>query len=115
MNVHPGEQKKFSAPVAAFSLWLATVILATWDFLVIRGMVLRTYVRILPVGGGSEAAGVINLIHIILVIILAILWIGVVIGGAEYHYKRVGRPDSWKLFSRTLAVELSILFLAVFI
>lgn len=115
MNIHPGEQKNFSAPAAAFSLWLATVILATWDFLVIRGMVLRTYVRILPVSGGSEAADVITLIHIILVIILAILWIGVVIGGAEYHYKRVGRPDSWKLFSRTLAIELSILFLAAFI
>jgi hypothetical protein len=115
LNTHLGERKDFSAPAVAFSLWLATVILATWDFLVIRSMVLRTYVRLLPTGGGRGAEDMLTLIHIILVIILAVLWIGVVIGGAEYHYKRVGRPDSWKLFSRTLAVELSILVLALFV
>jgi hypothetical protein len=47
--------------------------------------------------------------------ILAVAWIGVAIGGAEYHYKRVGQPSSWKLFSRTLAVEISILVLALFV
>ncbi len=46
---------------------------------------------------------------------LVILAIAVLIGGAEYHYKHLGQPQSWKVFSWTLALELSILVLALFI
>lgn len=114
MAVDLGESKKLSAPVIAFILWLVTVILATWNFLALRSMILGTYVRLFP-SSSAQNESVFTLIHMILVIILAIGWIGVVIGGAEFHYKRVGQPISWKLFSRTLAIELSILILALFI
>jgi hypothetical protein len=103
---------KLPLPAIAVSLWLATVVLATWNILVIRSMVLRTYVRFMPVNAGGEAM---TLVNTILLLVLAVAWIAVAVGGAEYHYKRIGQLNSWKLFSRTLAVEISILILALFI
>ena len=114
MTVNLGESKKISLPVIALVLWVATVVLATWDFLAIRDMVLRTYARLFPLNT-LQNQEVFTLIHTILVIILAIGWIAVVIAGAEFHYKRVGQPISWRMFSRTLAIEISILILALFI
>lgn len=114
MTVDLGEPKKISVPVIALVLWLATAVLATLDFLAIRDMVLRTYARLFPMNT-LQNQEVFTLVHTILVIILAIGWIAVVIAGAEFHYKRVGQPVSWRMFSRTLAIELSILILALFI
>jgi hypothetical protein len=114
MAVELGEPKKISIPIIALGLWLVTAVLATWNFLVIREMVLRTYARLFPIASAQNES-VFTLIHTILVIILAVGWIAVVIAGAEFHYKRVGQPNSWKVFSRTLALELSILVLALFI
>lgn len=105
---------KVRASAMAFALWLATVVLATWNILVIRSMVFRTYVRLLPNPTGASG-NAIPLINIIVILSLAIVWLGVAVGGAEYHYKRVSQPNSWKLFSRTLAVEVSILVLALFV
>jgi uncharacterized membrane protein len=114
VTVDLGESKKISLPVIALVLWVVTVVLASWDFLAIRDMVLRTYARLFPLNT-LQNQEVFTLIHTILVIILAIGWIAVVIAGAEFHYKRVGQPISWRMFSRTLAVEISILILALFI
>jgi hypothetical protein len=114
MTVDLGESTKKSLSVIALVLWLVTVVLATWNFLVIREMILGTYARLFPIDS-IQNEGVFTLLHTILVIILAIGWIAVVIAGAEFHYKRVGQPVSWKMFSRTLAIELSILALALFI
>ena len=50
-----------------------------------------------------------------LVFPLAILWLAMVVGGGEYHYKSFGQPRSWRLFARTIAVEVSIFALALFI
>ena len=38
-------------------------------------------------------------------LVLGAAWLLTVIGGGEYHRKRIGRPHSWKLFGLTLAVE----------
>jgi hypothetical protein len=114
MTVGLGESTNKSLAATALGLWLVTAVLATWNFLVIRDMVLRTYARLFPIDTVQNES-VFTLVHTILIIILAIGWIAVVIAGAEFHYKRVGQPASWKLFSRTLALELSILLLALFV
>lgn len=90
-------------------LWLITAALGMWDILLVRMMVLRTYLRFVPSG---EAF---SLINTLVMIPLAITWVAIAIGGAEYHRARVGRPDSWRMFSRTLALELSILLLPLFV
>jgi hypothetical protein len=44
---------------------------------------------------------------------LGLVWIAVVIGGAEYQYRRGAQRISWTLFAWVIAVELSILILAL--
>lgn len=107
---------RIGSRLLAFVLWAATAALGIVEILVVRNMVLRVYARFwaddVPFGGdywGSVALG--NW----LVFILAIVWIALVIGGGEYHFKYVGQQKSWKLFARTIAVQLSILVLALFI
>jgi hypothetical protein len=50
-----------------------------------------------------------------LVLPLGLLAVGIIIGGAEYHYRHIGEPASWKLFAETLAVELTLFLIAAFI
>jgi hypothetical protein len=37
------------------------------------------------------------------------------IAAGEYHYRHFGQPGSWKLFGWVIAIELSILALALFV
>ena len=46
---------------------------------------------------------------------LAIIFLVFIIGTTEYHRKRIGRPESWRLFGVTIAVELSIFILHYFL
>jgi hypothetical protein len=46
---------------------------------------------------------------------LGLIWIAVVIGSAEYQYRRGSQRISWKLFAWIIAVELSILILTLLI
>jgi hypothetical protein len=46
-----------------------------------------------------------------LIFVLALLFLVYVIWSTEYHLKRVGKPESWRLFGWTIAVELSIIIL----
>ncbi len=102
--------------IAVFALWLVTAVLGMFEILLIRDMVLRIFSRFFgdERAYGADYWGGVALGQII-VIVMAIVWIGLVIGAAEYHYKYYGQPRSWRLFARVIAVELAILVLAVFI
>lgn len=39
----------------------------------------------------------------------------VIIGGAEYHSRNLGSPASWRMFGRTLALELALLAMAAIV
>jgi hypothetical protein len=47
----------------------------------------------------------------VLVFFLALVFLIFLIWSTEYHIKRVGKPESWRLFGWTIAVELSIILL----
>lgn len=47
----------------------------------------------------------------VVVFFLALLVLIYIIWSTEYHIKRVGTPESWRLFGWTIAVELSIILL----
>ena len=102
--------------VLAFVLWAATAALGLLEIHIVREMFFRVYARLFAdeAAYGSDYWGGLAVGNC-LVVILAIVWIAVVIGGGEYHFKHVGKPKSWKLFGRTIAVQLSILILALFI
>lgn len=90
-------------------LWFFTAIIGLVEFSVVRVMVLRIYARFWRVDLVAPALSAFTIMF------LAIIWIALVIGGAEYHFRNFGAPKSWKLFARTIAVEVSILVLALFV
>ena len=59
--------------------------------------------------GGSLAA--VEASTPVVVVLLALLMLIYIIWSTEYHIKRVGKPESWRLFGWTIAVELSIILL----
>ena len=63
---------------------------------------------VVALGGNTSEA---TPIAIIAVLIGAMLYIGVIIGGGEYHYRNIGQPGSWKLFSITLLGQLFLLII----
>jgi hypothetical protein len=110
------QYEKIGASLAAFLLWAASAVLGLWEIWIVREMMLRVYVRF---WAGDKLSGNDYWLSVglgnWLVFILAVVWIGVVIGGGEYHAKHVGQPKSWKLFARTIGVQVAILVLALFI
>ncbi len=86
-------------------LWLGSAFIGLLNLIVIRDLAILAVVAL---DGGRAQAGP---VAILAVMIGAMLYIGVVIGGAEYHYKNIGQPGSWKLFSLTLLGQLFLLIL----
>ena len=102
-------RKRIGWGALAFGLWAATAALGFLEIGVVLGISLRIYAHFWGDywGGIALRNGAMW--------VLAIVWLGLVIGGGEYHYKKWGQPESWRLFGRTIAAELSILVLAHFI
>lgn len=104
MNVETRPGKKLPG-LLAIVLWLLVFGLglqAIYDF-----MQLLSLIRV-ALGG--------NLANIeastpVVVFFLALLFLIYIIWSTEYHIKRVGTPESWRLFGWTIAVELSIILL----
>lgn len=86
-------------------LWLGSAFIGLLNIIVIRDLAIMMMVAL---GGGATQAGP---VAILAVMGAVLLYIGVVIGGAEYHYRNIGQPGSWKLFSITLLGQLFILIL----
>jgi hypothetical protein len=100
----------------AAALWVFTSVLGFLEILTVRVIALRVYShfavtygfygrQVFAARGLSSAA----------VVITGIACIGVAIGCGEYHLKHFAQPESWRLFTRTIAVELAILVLPLFI
>jgi hypothetical protein len=89
----------------ALSLWLGSAFIGLLDLIVLRDLAIM---MVIALDGYNASAGP---IAITAVLLGAMLYIGFIIGGAEYHFKNIGLPGSWKLFSITLLVQLFILIL----
>jgi len=99
--------KKLATTVAVI-LWLSTAVLSILCLITVRAMILRTLARF-----GLETLLTIG--NYAAVFPMIVFCIAVIIGGFEFHFRRAGQAESWQLFARTLAVELGILLLALFI
>jgi hypothetical protein len=89
----------------AIVLWFITFGLGLNTIYVLKEIYYLIYVSL---GGSVERA---ETFVPLLVFILGLGFLVFIIGTTEYHLKRVGRPESWRLFGRTIAVELSLLIL----
>lgn len=108
MDVQP-KPRPLAPSLLAIVLWLISFGLglqAIYDLIQV--------ISLLRVGfGGSLAA--IQASTPLLVFLLALLFLIYIIWSTEYHLKRVGMPESWRLFGWTIAAELSIVLLNYFL
>ncbi len=97
-------------------LWALTGVVSFLEILTVRAIVIRMYAHFAMTYGfyarGYMAA---QALGIVALMVMSIVCIGVAIGCGEYHLKHFGQPQSWKLFSRTIAAEVAVLVLALFI
>lgn len=100
----------------AFALWAGTAAAGLATIATVLGVAIRVYAAFWGDYSfyGSDYRGALALRNL-LVFPLALLWLAMAVGGGEYHYKNLGQPKSWRLLARTIAVELSIFLLALFI
>jgi predicted anti-sigma-YlaC factor YlaD len=87
-------------------LWLGTALVGLQNILDIRKIFIIGMARL---GGGPVLT---ESLSIFVVFISGMLWIALVIGGGEYHYRRIGQPSSWRTFAWTIAGQVGILILS---
>lgn len=95
--------------VLAFILWAGTAIVGLQVIVVVRDVLFWIVAYV------SNNAQIGLVLSSWALIPLSFMWIAVVIGGGEYHYKRLGQRSSWQLFGWTIVGELCILVLSNFI
>ena len=98
------------AAALAYGLWFVTAALGVLTYLAGREMIIRTYVRFFPFDPGG-----VSLANIFASWALAIIPIAIIIGGFEYQHRNMGKPQGWMMLARTLAFEIGILLLALYI
>ena len=103
--------------IAVTGLWFSTVVLGILSFIATRTMVIRTYLRFFPaeVEAASQGTGALSLVNVLVSFSLGIIMIVVVIGGFEYYRKKENHEKAWGLLTKTIAVEIALLTLALFI
>jgi hypothetical protein len=104
MNEQP-KARQITSSVLALVLWLITAGLGLEGIYIVKEIFYLIYVSL---GGSVERA---ETFVPVLVFFLALVYLVFIVGTTEYHRKRVGRPESWRLFGWTLAVELSLVIL----
>lgn len=91
----------------AVGLWALTAVLGLWVMAAIVQDILPRLFASLGLDGGLY-----EVVYNLLALTLGLVWIGVVVGGGEYHRSRVGRRRSWQIFAWTIGVELALLLVA---
>jgi hypothetical protein len=91
--------------ILATLLWLASFALGLESINDLKGIFILIRMRL---GANLEEA---NAASLALVYFLGLAFLIFIIVYTEYHFKHVGKPESWRLFAWTIAVEVSILLL----
>ena len=104
MNEQP-KARQITAFVITGLLWLVTAILGLEAIYLAKEIFYLIYVSL----GGSVARA--ETFVPVLVFFLALLYLVFIISTTEYHRKRVGTRESWRLFGWTIAVEISLIIL----
>ena len=108
MDAQP-KPRSLAPSLLAIVLWLVSFVLglqAMYD--------LSQIIAVMRVALGSSLEEV-RLATPVLVFFLALVLLIFIIWSTEYHLKRVGKPESWRLFGLTIAVELMIILLNSFL
>ena len=100
--------------LSTIALWLATVALGFWAMTTIQEAVdaqvlANNFQKIQDQEMGlTTGSGVRRLANYATIFIGVMVWMGVVIGGMEYHFRRIGKRNSYVVFAVTLGIELAL-------
>lgn len=101
--------RKFFLIVATLLLWVMTIILCAYSvkvFLDTGIFILQAMLLLGLITDKVIVAGLMSSTTWVVLVIGGIIWLVVTVGGVEYHLKRVGRPESWRLFVWTIGLAL---------
>ncbi len=104
MIQQPGPQR-FATAALAVVLWLLTFGLGLESM---YDLLLLIYLGYGALTGNVQAA---EAFAIWIVVVLGLAFLAFIIASTEYHRKHFGKPESWRLFGISLAVEVSIIVL----
>ena len=104
MDAQP-KTRQIASSILAIVLWLVSFVLGLQGIYILTQIIALIYVSL---GGSIDAA---ERSVLVVAFFLALGFLIFIIASTEYHRKRVGKPESWRLFGWTIAVELSLLIL----
>jgi divalent metal cation (Fe/Co/Zn/Cd) transporter len=108
MNEQP-KARRIASNILAIALWLVSFVLGLQAIYALAHIIALIQVML---GGGFKDA---ELAFPGLVFILALAFLIFIVASTEYHLKRAGKPQSWRLFTWTIAAEVSLLILYYFL
>ncbi len=99
-------------------LWVTTVGLGFLAFIAFQDIATTAIGYILsgdPEVDVVQARGWVTTTRNVSTMIAGVLWLIMVIGGMEYHFRHVGQRRSWRIFAWTLGIELLLIAISVLI
>jgi hypothetical protein len=93
-----------------FLLWMLSLVLGLYAIYSLQETVITLY----AMSGGRDQS-VAGLLRWVSVGFGAILWIGIMIAGGEYHMKNAGARKSWKIFAWTFGIEVIIILVGLLV
>ncbi len=109
------QSKKITYWLLTIVLWLATVALGFLAFIAFQDIV-TTSVGFLvarnPDIGIVETRGWITTARNVSTIIGGLVWLAVMVGGMEYHFRHVGQRRSLRIFAWTLGIEVALVVIS---
>jgi hypothetical protein len=103
------QSKKIMLGLLTAILWLATAAVGFLAFIAIQDIA-TSVVAFALMGetvdiGVVETHGWITTARNVSTIIGGLLWLSIVVGGMEYHFRHVGQKRSYRVFAWTLGIE----------
>ena len=116
LHTHTTQPKKWTAYITTYGLWFGTAVLAVYETALASEISVSVYAwftdlsnRNAQVRSHFEAVSLAQ----IATIIMAIIAIAVIVGGFEYHHKRVGEPQGLKILLWTVGIQVFILLMGL--
>lgn len=113
------QSKKIMHGLLATVLWLATAGVGFLAFIAIQDIATSAVALALVDNtaeiGVVETHGWITTARNVSTIFGGILWLAVVVGGMEYHFRHVGQRRSYRVFAWTLGIEAVLIAISTFI
>lgn len=105
-----------TAGLIALGIWIVTGVVGFWLIPTTLDLVTRIYAAFWAeygFYGGDYWTGIV--LRQFLALPLGALYTVMLVGSGEYYYRNYGKPNAWKVASRIITVEISLIVLTAII